>query len=276
MSIIDFTNISHNHNVYLWGDNLRLSGSHRFLSIDLLFALLGEDCVRKGDCLDFLSWASGDLLCLKVLSCSLGVRLLVFGLRAGRRPGERFSLPEEASLDGDLRTFFSFSESDLLSLRSLDFDFFSLDLLLLGTGDFDFIFRSLVRVSLGTGDFLRSLDLTLSVEGDFDFIIFSGDCLRMIGDFFSSRDLVRLDGLLDFLRSFDILLGAFSNRSELTLGFLFSVLCFVFSFDLLLDLFLEVILESLSRFALAFDFVEALLPLRIFSLISPSSSDPEL
>lgn len=82
-------------------------------------------------------------------------------------------MPEEASFEGDLgRSFFSFSDSDLLGLCSLDFDLLSLDLLRLGKGDLDFLLRSFTLFSVATGDFFLSLVLTLSSGGDLDLIFF--------------------------------------------------------------------------------------------------------
>lgn len=82
---------------------------------------------------------------------------------------------------------------------------------------------------------------------------------------------------MDFLLSFDLLLVVFSLiPSTATLLFFLSDLCLVLSFDSLLFPFLELALFSTgSNFPLVFDLVAGLVPFRAFSLISPSSSDPD-
>lgn len=150
------------------GEDSRLrSGSLRFLSRDRLRALLPGDRVREGDllCLDPLSAVSGDLLLLD-LSRSLGDKLLLLGLRPGLLPGDLFSLPEEASLEGDLIGFFSLSVSERLAFLSLDLDLVSLDLSRKSTGDRDLLPRSRL-LSFNTGDFFLSFDLFLSSSFSF-------------------------------------------------------------------------------------------------------------
>lgn len=157
-----------------------LSGSLRFLSKDRLLALLPGDRVREGDllCLDLLSFTSGDLLLLDLSRC-FGDKLLLLGLRPGLLLGDRFSFPEEASLEGDLIGFFSLSVSDRFDFLSLDRDLLSLDLPLKSTGDLDFLPRSRLLLSFIIGDFFLSFDLllssilTLSSGGDLAFPIFS-------------------------------------------------------------------------------------------------------
>lgn len=82
---------------------------------------------------------------------------------------------------------------------------------------------------------------------------------------------------MDFLLSFDLLLVVFSfTPSTPALDFFLSDLCLVLSFDSLLLDFLELVLLSTgSNFPLVFDFAVGLVPFRAFSLISPSSSDPD-
>lgn len=166
-----------------------LSGSLRFLSKDRLLALLPGDRVREGDllCLDLLSLRSGDLLLLDLSRC-FGDKLLLLGLRPGLLLGDLFSFPEEASFEGDLIGFFSFSISDRFDFLSLDLDLLSLDLSLKSTGDLDFLDRSRL-LSFTMGDFFLSFILPLSSilsfssVGDLAFPIFSWERRLRGGDF---------------------------------------------------------------------------------------------
>lgn len=107
---------------HLAGERRSRSTSRRLRSSDRLRALLTGDLVREGEWLFLavLSAAGGErrsLLRGEELGCGWALPSLL-------RPGERFSLPEDASLEGDLAGFLSLSlsASGRLGLPSLDLE----------------------------------------------------------------------------------------------------------------------------------------------------------